>query len=38
MDVVSAIERTKTNKHDRPFEDIKIVDITIKEYINEVDL
>lgn len=29
MDVVHAIERTKTDKNDKPYEDIKIVNIDV---------
>jgi peptidylprolyl isomerase domain and WD repeat-containing protein 1 len=36
MDVVSAIEKTKTNpRTDKPFEDIKILNISIKTSIEE---
>lgn len=35
MDVVGVIERTKTNRFERPLEEIKIMDIAVKEYIDE---
>ncbi|GLC33697.1 Peptidylprolyl isomerase [Pleodorina starrii] len=35
MDVVTAIERVRCNKDDKPFEDIKILNITVMETLEE---
>jgi hypothetical protein len=35
MDVVTAIERVRCNKDDKPFEDIKILSITVLETVDD---
>ena len=38
MDVVTLIEKVKVNKHDKPLEDVRIFDVTVKEYLDENEL
>lgn len=35
MDVVTSIERMRCNKDDKPFEDIKILNITVMDTVDE---
>jgi len=35
MDVVQAIEKAKTDRNDKPLEDIKILNITLKASLDE---
>lgn len=34
MDVVHAIEKTKTDKNEKPYEDIKIMNITLHDNVD----
>ncbi|CAG9462896.1 unnamed protein product [Pedinophyceae sp. YPF-701] len=38
MDVVRIIEKVKTDKEDKPLEDVQIVDIGVKEHLDEKEL
>lgn len=38
MDVVGAIEKVKTNRYEKPLEDVKIIDVDVKEYIDETKI